>query len=65
MEQEHVIINQQDQVEVFANDFGGITIKSTDHFREECFIYFGIEHTEMIIKAIRSAKRDALDRKNG
>ena len=65
MTQESVVINQQDQVEVFANGLDGITIKSLSLHGEENIILFGIEHAEMIIKAIRSAKRDAMDNKNG
>ena len=65
MPEETVVINQQDQVEVFANDFGGITIKSTDVNGEEDIVCFRAEHATMIINAIRSAKRRAMERKNG
>lgn len=65
MEQEHVIISQQDQVEVFSNRLDGITIKSISFDGDESIVCFGTEYAERIIKAIRSAKRVALDKKNG
>lgn len=53
------IVKQQDQIEVFVNEAGSITLKQTNTLGEEHIIVFWREHSERICNAIDAAARDA------
>lgn len=52
MSENSVVVKQQDQIEIYANDDGGISIKQTSGYGEEQFIWFQMEHAEHIGQAI-------------
>jgi len=53
------VIKQQDQIEVFVNEAGSITLKQTNPLGEEQIIVFWREHSGRICDAIDAAARDA------
>jgi hypothetical protein len=57
-----VIIKQQDQIEIYRNEDGGISIRQTDSFEGEYItITFQDEHAQAICDAILAIKNAAYD----
>ena len=51
-----VVVQQQDQIEIYPNKSGGLTIRSVCYpSGEEMLISFLPEHAEKIVSAIRNA----------
>lgn len=60
MEQKSVVIKQQDQIEIYENEDGGITIKQTAWPNEDQVIYFSVEHAEIICMAIEQTRKSIM-----
>jgi hypothetical protein len=60
MEQKSVVIKQQDQIEIYENEDGGITIKQTAWPNEDQVIYFSVEHAEIIFMAIEQTRKSIM-----
>lgn len=57
-----VVIKQVDEIEIFVNDNGGISIKQGDQFGgQESVVAFYATHIELIVKALRTAKKEISD----
>jgi len=53
-----IVVKQVDQLEVFLNDGGGITIRQGDQ-RDELLICFPVEVANAVIAGIKQAVKDA------
>lgn len=53
-----IAVPQVDQIEVFVNEAGGITVRQGDE-RDEILIVFHPDHAAAICKAIRAAAKEA------
>lgn len=53
-----IAVQQVDQIEVFVNQAGGISIRQGDE-RDEILVVFQPEHADAVIKAIRAAAKEA------
>ncbi len=58
-----IVFPTTEQVEVFANDLGGITIKQDqDCLRQDpSVIFIPLMHVDALIKALRQAKKEAVE----
>lgn len=56
---EHVIVAQQDEIEVYAGDTGFIIIKQSHELEEADLIFIAPIHAEAIAKAVLAAKENA------
>lgn len=52
----HIIVPQQDQIEVYAGDTGYIVIKQTSAMDPDAVIWMTPAHAEAMCKAIMEAK---------
>lgn len=52
MSEKTVVVKQQDEIEIYANDNGGISIKQTNGYGEEQIIWFQLEYAEAVGQAI-------------
>lgn len=55
----HIIVPQQDQIEVYAGDTGYIVIKQTSAMDPDAVIWMTPAYAEAMCKAIMGAKFDA------
>lgn len=53
-----VVIPQQDEVRVYPNEGGGITIEQIGRDGDEAVIWIDYRHAEALCKAIRAAAKD-------
>lgn len=60
-----VVIKQQDKIEIYQNEEGGITIKQYDSYGEDSCIWFHVEHAEMICLAIENSAKKLLEANHG
>lgn len=56
-----IAVNQQDQIEVFMNEAGSISIKQTDGFGEESMVVLWHPHAQAVIDALIRVAREARD----
>lgn len=61
MEKEVIAVKQTDQIEVFMNQTGGITIQQTDSVGEESMVVFWAENVDNIIDALKAARAECID----
>lgn len=54
-------VPQQDAIDVFVNDNGDIAIEQCDDRMEVSVVAVAPAHVERLIKALRAAKRQALE----
>lgn len=47
-----VVVKHQDEIRVFRNEDGGISIAQSNAFDDDVYIYFSIEYAELVAKAI-------------
>ena len=53
------VVKQQDAIEIYVNEGGGITIRQSNQYEEDSLVCFEIEHAEAIVNAIVSAAQEA------
>lgn len=53
-----VVVKQVDQIEVFWNENGSITMKQSDPLGEENLIAFDVEHIPSIIEALQAMQKE-------
>lgn len=61
MKDNDVAIPQQDEIRVFVNQDGNISIAQKDPYGEEVVVYLAAAHATALISAIRRAAKEALE----
>lgn len=56
-----IAVNQQDQIEVFMNEAGSISIKQIDGFGDESIVVLWHTHAQAVIDALIRVAREASD----
>lgn len=59
MKDSDVAIPQQDEIRVFVNQSGNISIVQKDPYDEEAIVYLSSSHATALIKAIRRVAKEA------
>ncbi len=63
MSNNDVVVKQQDEIQIFENQEGGISIVQKNWPNDDAVVCFHVEHAEIVAQAIIDAHRSIMEKK--